>query len=137
MGTLAALLMQSDELYDSTSSSGGGAGILLVVVYVAVLVLLIAGMWKTFTKAGQPGWAAIVPILNIFVLIKLAKMPMWWIVIAICLSPVFAIVLSINVAKAFGKGVGMILLLIFLGPIGWLVLGFGNAQYQLEPEPLF
>ncbi len=141
MGTLAALLMQSEDLYDTTSSSsssGGGAGVLVIsLIVLAFYALVIIGQWKTFTKAGQPGWAALIPVLNVFVMIKMAKMPMWWILIAVCLWPVFLIVWSINIAKAFALGGGMIALLILLNPIGWLVLGFGKAQYQLEPEPLF
>ena len=47
------------------------------------------------------------------------------------------IIIMLDLAKAFGHGVGMALLLIFLTPIGYLVLGFGGSQYQLQKDPLF
>jgi Ca2+-transporting ATPase len=40
---------------------------------------MIASMWKVFTKANQPGWAAIVPIYNMLVMLEVAKKPTWWI----------------------------------------------------------
>lgn len=61
-------------LAQSDSGGGGIFALLMFAVYVAVIVLAIAGMWKTFEKAGQPGWAAIVPFYN------------WWIWIKIGLS---------------------------------------------------
>ena len=47
------------------------------------------------------------------------------------------ILLCIETAKVFGKGTGFALGLIFLGPIFWMILGFGSADYQLEPDPIF
>ena len=60
------------------ADSGGAIGSLFfLLIYVAVIVLWIAGMWKTFEKAGQKGWLAIIPILNTYVLIKLAGREGW------------------------------------------------------------
>lgn len=141
MAFLASLLTQVTYTSDtSSSSSGGGASaVFLIILYVAIAVIAIAGMWKTFSKAGQPGWAALIPILNIIVLIKLVKRPIWWIILMIipCVNIVVGIILLWDLVKAFGKGAGMFILFLLLGPIGWLVLGFGKAEYQLEPEPLF
>ena len=50
---------------------------------------------------------------------------------------VVGIIVMLDLAKAFGKGVGMALVLVFLTVIGYLVLGFGSAQYRLEEDPLF
>ena len=52
------------------------AGLYSVVV-LAIAVLVIAGLWKIFTKAGEPGWHAIVPILNVITLLKIAGKPAW------------------------------------------------------------
>jgi hypothetical protein len=96
------------------------------------MVVMIVSLWKVFTKAGQPGWAAIVPIYNIVVLLQIVGRPMWWLVL--CLIPlvnlVAAIILAIDLAKSFGKGAGFGLGLIFLGFIFYPILGFGSARYS-------
>ena len=101
----------------------------------AIVVLIIAGFWKVFTKAGQPGWAAIVPIYNLYILLKIAGKPGWWILLFFIplVNLIIAILVAIEVAKAFGKGVGFGLGLAFLGFIFYPILGFGNATYQGAP----
>jgi len=104
----------------------------MMLVYLAVIVLMIAGMWMVFTKAGKPGWAAIVPIYNFIVLLEIVGKPLWWILL--CLIPfvnlVIFILIAIELAKVFGKGVGFALGLVFLPFVFYPVLGFGSAQYQ-------
>jgi hypothetical protein len=43
---------------------------------------------------------------------------------------VVAIVVTVDMAKAFGKDAGYALLLIFLPFIGYPMLAFGDAEYQ-------
>ncbi|WP_182865725.1 DUF5684 domain-containing protein [Rhodopirellula sp. JC639] len=111
---------------------GGIIGLLMLVIQLAIIVVVIAGLWKTFEKAGKPGWGAIIPIYNIILLLQIAGRPIWWIVL--CLIPlvnlIIAIVISIDVAKNFGKGVGFGIGLAFLGFIFYPILGFGDAKYQ-------
>jgi hypothetical protein len=106
--------------------------IIIGIIYLAVIVLTVAGMWKVFTKAGQPGWAAIVPIVNLYFLCKVAGRPGWWVLL--CLIPfinwIFLIIIANDVSKSFGGGIGTTLGLIFLPFIFYPVLGFGEAQYQ-------
>lgn len=47
------------------------------IFYLAVVILMIASAWKIFTKAGQPGWAAIIPIYNIIKLLEIIGRPVW------------------------------------------------------------
>jgi hypothetical protein len=121
------------------SSGSGAAGALFFIVYLIVAVLVIAGLWKTFTKAGQAGWAAIIPILNTLVILKVVKRPLWWIILFLipCVNFIAWIIVAIDLAKAYGHGTGFAIGLILLGPIFILILGFGSSTYQLEPEPLF
>ncbi len=117
----------------STSSSSGAGVIISVIVGVALLVFIIAAWWKVFTKAGQPGWAAIIPIYNIYVLCKIAGRPGWWVVLYIIpiVNIVISIIVSLDVAKAFGKsGVFGFFGLWLFSIIGYAILGFGSAQYQ-------
>lgn len=104
-----------------------------MVVYLALIVLLIASMWKVFSKAGKPGWAAIIPFYNIIVELQIVGRPLWWTVLYFI--PVVGFVVSLvvlaDLAKSFGKsggwGVGM---LGFLGIIGFPMLAFGSSIYQ-------
>jgi hypothetical protein len=109
----------------------------VLLVMLAIIAVLIIGMWKVFTKAGKPGWASIVPIYNVMVVAEISGKPNWWGLL--CLIPfvgwVVGIIITAGVAKNFGQGVGMTILMIF--GIGWLILGFGSAQYQgsgVQPE---
>ncbi len=117
----------------NTPSAGEAAGgLVMVVFWLAFVVLLIAGFWKTFAKAGQPGWAAIIPIYNMYVLCKIAGRPWWWLLLMFIpiVSIVVYAILSIDVAKSFGKGAGFGVGLWLLAPIFYPILGFGSAQYQ-------
>jgi hypothetical protein len=98
----------------------------------AIAVLVIAGIWKVFVKAGHPGWAAIIPIYNLYILLKIAGRPGWWLLLFIVpvVSIVIAIIVAIDIAKSFGKGTGFGVGLAFLGPIFYPILGFGDASYQ-------
>lgn len=95
-------------------------------------VILIASMWKIFTKAGQPGWAAIIPIYNYYIMLKVVGRPGWWIILLFIplVNFVVALIVTYDLAKAFGKGMGYFLGLLFLGFIFYPMLGFGGAQYR-------
>ena len=114
------------------------AGAVLILLFaIAITVLVIAGQWRVFTKAGRPGWACLVPIYNWYVIIKIAGKPGWWLLL--CLVPLVNIVIGFIVmfalAERFGKGAGFALGLIFLGVIFYPILGFGDARYTPPPEP--
>ena len=106
--------------------------ILIPIVWLAIIVVVIAGFWKVFVKAGHPGWAAIIPIYNIYILLKIAGRPGWWLLLFLIpiVSFVIAIIVAIDVAKAFGKGTGFGVGLALLSPIFYPILGFGDAVYQ-------
>ena len=100
------------------------------ICYFAFVILMIAGLWKTFSKAGQPGWAAIIPIYNLIVLCQVAGRPIWWFLLLLICFPIFYIIICIDIAKRFGKGGGFAVGLILLPFIFFPMLGFGSAQYQ-------
>jgi hypothetical protein len=95
------------------------------------IVLMFAAMWKVFTKADEPGWAAIIPIYNMIVLVKIAGKPLWWVLLLFIpiVGLVFAIVVSLGVAEKFGKGAGYGIGLALLPFIFYPMLGFGSAPY--------
>ncbi|MBW7856737.1 MAG: signal peptidase I [Leptonema sp. (in: Bacteria)] len=108
----------------------GGGGIFTMIIYLAITVAMIAGLWKTFEKAGEPGWAAIIPIYNIIVMLKIVDRPMWWILLFLCVGPVGSILVGMDLGENFGKSKawGAIMLGI-LGVIGFPMIGFGSDQY--------
>ncbi|MBB6236646.1 hypothetical protein HDC90_001258 [Pedobacter sp. AK013] len=114
-------------------SSGAAAGIGIVggIVYLAVIVIAIVGMWKTFEKAGKPGWAAIIPIYNVIVLIEIIGKPMIWVLWLLipCVNFVFGIWAINLLSKSFGKSEGFTVGLIIFPYIFWPILGFGDAKY--------
>ena len=123
----AGLFAQVEYSY---SSQRQALGPLFWICDIAVTVLIVVAMWKIFSKAGQPGWAAIIPIYNLFVWCKIVGRPAWWILLLLICFPIFYIILCIDLAKSFGKGVGLALGLIFLSVIFLPILGFGSATYQ-------
>jgi len=104
-----------------------------LVCSLAFLIITILGFWRTFVKAGQPGWGALIPIYNLYLVLKIAGRPGWWLLLLLIpfVDIVIWAVVCLDVAKSFGKGAGFGLILLFLlNGLGFLILGFGDAQYQ-------
>jgi hypothetical protein len=114
------------------SSDAGTSGMIVGVFAIIIVVGMIASMWKVFAKAGQPGWAAIVPIYNLIILLQISGKPSWWLVLFLIPLVNFAalILVAISLAKSFGKTTGFGLGLAFLGFVFYPILGFGSAQYM-------
>lgn len=99
----------------------------------AIWLLLIVGMWKAFTKANQPGWASIIPIYNYVVAFRIGGLNPWLVLLFVI--PVANVIMTVIMALAVGKSYGKsalwsVICLWLLGPIGWLILGFGGARYR-------
>lgn len=106
------------------------------IIYLASLVLAVAGIWKTFEKAGQPGWGAIIPIYNIYLMTQIAQKPGWWTIMFFIplVNIIFAIMLFHEIAKRFGQGIGFTIGLLLLSFVFFPILGFGEATYQAAPK---
>lgn len=126
-----AMLSQADE-------AGGIVVLFVMLVYLAIILALLAGMWKTFEKANQPGWGILIPIYNTVLLLKIAGKPLWWLILMVIplISIYPAIVIPLAVAKNFRKGTGFGLGLLFLPIIFYPILGFGDAEFDPD-EPVF
>jgi len=111
---------------------GAVAGLGFMLLWLAFVLLIVVSLWKVFTKAGEPGWACLVPIYNIVVLLKIAGKPVWWILLMLIplVNFVVAIIVSIGVAERFGKSTGFGIGLALLSPIFYPILAFGDARYQ-------
>ena len=114
------------------ASSGAGIGIGVgVVIYVAVIVFEIAALWHVFVKGGRPGWAAIIPFYNYYVLLKVVGRPGWWLILYFIpiVNIVVWLIVAIDLAKSFGKGTGYGVGVFFLAFVFVPILGFGSARY--------
>ena len=142
MHTLTPLLAQA-----SGNNEAAALGVLLALIagfgmiLVAAYVISIIGMWKVFTKAGQPGWAVLIPIYNGIVLLRVAGLAWYWIFAPlVVLIPVLGaiaylvgiVMLFHRISTRFGQGVGFTIGLTLLNPIFFLILGFGSAKYVAE-----
>src|SRR5438045_4802045 len=87
-----------------------------IILICVIGLLVIIAEWKVFVKAGQPGWACIIPIYNIYIMTKITGKPGIWTLW--CLIPfvniVFIIWLYNMISKSFGKDEGFTAGLIFL-----------------------
>jgi hypothetical protein len=103
----------------------------LLIVGIVWAVLVIIGWWKIFEKAGEAGWKAIIPIYNIYVLLRIVGRPGWMVIgfLIPFVNVILGVIVMGDLAKSFGKGFGFVLGLIFLTPIFAIILGFGSATY--------
>jgi hypothetical protein len=116
------MLSQADE----------AGSVVVVVVYVAIAVLYFASFWRIFTKAGQPGWAGLIPIYNYIVLMKIIGRPWWWILLFLVpiVNIIVLFIVFIDLAKSFGKSTGFGVGLALLGIIFLPILAWGDATYR-------
>lgn len=118
-----------DGSYYTTSAQNDPTG---NVIGLILAVVALAGLWKMFEKAGKPGWAAIIPFYNLWVLLEIIGRPAWWIVLVLIpfVNIVVGFILSLDAAKAFGKGAGWGVLAFFLPFIVYPYFGFSkDVQY--------
>jgi len=133
-----------DSSYSGDAASGAAAAGILAfmgviwLIMLAIVIVVLAGMWKVFVKAGKPGWAAIIPIYNLYVLLEIVGRPSWWLALLLLgFVPVIGslamlavmFIIYWDLAKSFGKDIGFAIGLVLLGPVFMPMLGFGPAQY--------
>lgn len=75
--------LTTNEAAAAGAVMGGMLGT-LIVAGIAVAILMIVAMWKLFKKAGEPGWKALIPIYDVYILFKIsgAKSWFWGLVVA-------------------------------------------------------
>lgn len=114
---------------------GASASPVVTILYLLILAASIAATWRIFVKAGEPGWASLIPVYNTYVLFKIT----WGkgLKFLLLLIPVYNIVVIIQtmskLAKAFGKSNGFAIGLVLLSPVFMLLLAFGDSRYMGVP----
>lgn len=117
----------------ATSDYSGTEMFPAIVLVTIISLIVIAAWWQTFEKAKQPGWAFLIPIYNIYVMLKIANRPEWWLVLY--LIPIVNVfvhaVVAADIASAFKKSNLFGIFWLWLFPtIGAIILGFGDAKYK-------
>ena len=124
--------LQSNRPLLPAPALAGMLGMGTLLPFLLLLVLLIASFWKVFTKAGEAGWQSIIPLYNMFILVKISGKPWWWFLLMFI--PVVGIIVLILVQMAlaarFNRGPLFGLGLAFLGFIFYPVLAFDKSSYQ-------
>jgi len=98
---------------------------------IAWAFFLITAGWVLYVKAGQPGWAVLIPYYNIYVFLLIVGRPWWWLLLYLVpvVGMIVGIINVIDLARAFGKtplfGIGIA----FLSPIFLPLLAFSDAEY--------
>jgi len=132
MMNLIAFMFQGTSDNAGNSAAAAGVGITAMLIGLAIAVIMVASMWKIFVKAGKPGWAAIIPIYNLIVLLEIAGKPLWWFILFLIpiVNLIVAIMVVASVARKFGKGIGFAIGMLVLAPIFYPMLAFGDSTYN-------
>jgi phage FluMu protein Com len=108
---------------------------LILGVFYFVMWMPLGGLWQMYLKAGEPGWSCLVPVYQLMVLARVAGKPAWWglLLYVPVVQLVIWVLISLELAKRFDRGTDTAIGLIFLPPVFFCILGFGDAEYQEEP----
>lgn len=130
--------------------------IYLLLAVPVIGLLLVIGRWCIFHKAGKPGWHSLIPFLSSYQeyavcwkgsiglvasLLPLASGALglfgshanWTLLVSAAIGIAYFVLRlmeSLKLAKAFGKGAGIGILLTLFQAIGRLLLGVSKARYQ-------
>ncbi len=143
-----------NHFIEDVAIEGFLAGFFVVIVFFILIALIfclmkIIGTWRILSKAKQPGWGAIIPFYNTYLLCKISGVNPWWIVICLfspilnvipivgtlacgAISIYFMILLNVSLARSFKKDDSFAIGLILLAPIFYLILGCNNSEYEGE-----
>lgn len=121
----------SSMMDPAASSAMSGALTVYYILVLAITIVSLIGLWKMFSKAGKPGWGAIIPFYNMYCLFEMAFGNGWMFLLTLipCVGFIFQIILYFKLSKAFGHGVGFGFGLLFLAPIFYMILGFGDSDF--------
>jgi hypothetical protein len=118
-------------MFALAKAASTSSGSVLLLIILLVVVFYIAAYWRLFSKAGEPGWGAIVPIYNLYLLCKITGRPEWWVIVFFIplVNIVIALIIAMDLAKVFSKSSGFGIGLWILSFIFIPVLAFGSSTY--------
>ncbi len=107
-------------------------GLVFMAVYAVMMLAILAGYWKLFEKAGEPGWAALIPFYNLYVVLRIAGLGIvyFFLMFVPLINIPVMLMATFRFVRAFGGGLMSALGLIFLPFFFAPMLGFSDARYQ-------
>ncbi len=132
IANVLAAVAYSDYSTDYATMAGlAGVSVVTWIISLVVAIFAIVCLWKVFSKAGEPGWAAIIPLYNAYVLYKIAFGNGWLFLLSLVplVNVVVCVILYFKLSSAFGHGVGFGFGLLFFNPIFMAILAFGSSDY--------
>jgi len=135
MDTTYSYTTTSADLTSAQAAALGGFMLVLWLIVMVLIIFTIASMWKLFTKAGKPGWAAIVPIYNNIVQLEIVGRPIWWVFLYFIpfVNIVAQILVTLDTAKVYGKDTTFGVLMIFFPIPMYQILAFSKSTQYLGP----
>lgn len=136
--------------------------VVIIIISLVIEILKLIGTWKMLTKAGESGWKSLIPFYNQWTLCKVAGISPYWVLEIIVVSMInavlngilgsnvisgilslivyantiyFWVILSISLAKSFGKDTGFGVATVFFSFITYPMMGMGSATYA-GPTPI-
>jgi hypothetical protein len=108
----------------------------IMIISLILSLFFIVVYWKIFTKAGKPGWAILIPIYNIIVMLEIVKKPWWWLLLIFIpfVNFIIALLIMVNLIKSFGQPGWHIILALFFSYIYYPYLAFSSAEYNPDFE---
>ena len=123
------------------------------IVSILIVVAMIVAGWRQFAKAGQPGWASLIPFYRDYisykiywgegklflvpvVLLALTALPLIG-VLAVLAAFALYVVLQYKKSEAFGHGIVFTVGLCLLPIVFEVILAFGPDQYLGIPQDGF
>ena len=118
------------DYYNEIAAAGNSTASSVVGIIGAVIGII--ALWKIFEKAGEQGWKAIIPLYDTYTFVKILEGNGWKFLLLLIpvVNIVYAIMLLVKLAKAFGKSTGFAIGLIFLSPIFMLILAFDGSVFR-------
>lgn len=101
------------------------------IVILGITIIMIAAIWRLFTKAGEAGWKSLIPLYNVIIWLKLVGRPFWYLLFLFIpgANVVLWVILGFGTARSFGRGILFALGTTFLPFIFLPLLGFGDSAY--------
>jgi hypothetical protein len=139
------MLLAQTTFETSSSSSGSTAGAFIALGIALVLIVLqLLGFWKVLEKGGESGAWSLLLLTGCFhpfaywPIAKISGRERWWAILLYIpiVNLVILAILSIDLAKSFGKGTGYGIGLWLLPFVFYPMLGFGAATYQGPAGPV-
>ena len=113
-------------VYDSVNGMTTAIATTTLIIGLVVAIATLIAMIKLFKKFGKPGWAPIVPIYNMWVLLEMGGLPGW-----LCLIPfangICVYIAYFQIAKKLGKSTGFCVCTIFFLPICLFIMAFDKS----------